>query len=60
MTSKIVQFSVESGWLTLLYADGSLWRGKVVSSSGHTWDWQQIKGPLCEIELAPKEEADIL
>lgn len=51
MTSKIVQFAIESGRITLLYSDGSLWRGNLATSTGVTWDWQRVKGPLDEIDL---------
>jgi hypothetical protein len=50
MTSKIVQFHIEAGRITLLYANGSLWRGSLTTGTGATWDWKQIRGPLDEIE----------
>jgi hypothetical protein len=59
MTSKIVQFEIEQGRITLLYQDGSLWRGNITSGTGATWDWKQIHGPLCEIGLQPGEDSQI-
>jgi hypothetical protein len=61
MTSKIVQFEIEQGRITLLYQDGSLWRGEIniCGREAETWDWKQIHGPLCEIGLQPEEDSQI-